>query len=127
MRWIKLLLLFALSTAVWAQNTDEKYRDNKQTQSATVSTSAQTISVPNDVGGVTASFEEKFTGTPATVSVVISGCAIGGTCDTLETYTTVTNSIRHPTVATIYAYFTVVATWTGGTSPTFTCNSIIKQ
>jgi len=45
----------------------------------------------------------------------------GGTCATLETNTSTTaGQIRSPTVSTVYDYFTVTPTWTGGTAPTVT-------
>lgn len=92
--------------------------------SQTTSTSGTVLTIQNN-GGLVPSFEELFTGSPATVSVVIKGCATGGTCDVLETYTTVANSVRSPTVSKIYSYYTVTPSWTGGTSPTFTVNTYI--
>lgn len=73
-------------------------------------------------GGLNATFEEKIAGSPATVSIVIQGCMRGGTCDTLDTYTTVANSNRAPSISKDYDYFTVTPTWTGGTSPSVTVN-----
>lgn len=67
-------------------------------------------------------FEEKIAGAPATVSIPAAGCMRGGTCDTLETYTTVANSNRAPTASKVYDYFTVTPSWTGGTSVVVTVN-----
>lgn len=76
----------------------------------------------NSPGGVHATFEEIISGTPATVSIVIQGCMRGGTCDSLDTYTTVANSNRAPTIAQVYDYFVVTPSWTGGTSPSVKVN-----
>jgi hypothetical protein len=71
---------------------------------------------------VNMTFEEKITGAPATVSVIITGCMRGGTCDTLDTYTTVANANR--AVAGTYDSYQVTATWTGGTAPTVVVNRV---
>lgn len=97
-----------------------------QAITATTSTSATVLPIANDAAGTVASFEYIITGTPTTISVVLKGCAKSNTCDTLETYSTVANSIRKPTMTNPYAYFTVTPTWTGGTSPTFTVNALIS-
>jgi len=67
-------------------------------------------------GSMTATFEEQFAGAPATVSIVIQGCMRGGTCDSLDTYTTVANANRSPALTKVYDYFAVTPSWTGGTS-----------
>jgi hypothetical protein len=79
------------------------------------------------LGGLSATFEEKISGAPATVSIVIQGCMRGTTCDTLETYTTVANANRAPTISKIYDYFTVTPSWTGGTSPSVLVNYSYSQ
>lgn len=77
----------------------------------------------NAPGGMSATFEEKIAGSPATVSIVIQGCMRGGTCDTLDTYTTVANANRPGSPITkLYDYFVVTPSWTGGTSPSVTVN-----
>lgn len=92
--------------------------------SQSITTSGTTITVSSN-GGLAASFEEVITGSPATVSIVVSGCMPTGTCDTLDTYTTVANAIRAPTLSKTYSYFTVQASWTGGTSPAVQINTMI--
>jgi hypothetical protein len=92
---------------------------------AVIAASGGVAPIGNPIGSVTVSFEEIIAGSPATVSIVIAGCKLGLTCDTLETYTTVANSIRHPTISTVYDYFTVTASWTGGTSVSVTVNTTL--
>jgi hypothetical protein len=73
-------------------------------------------------GGLSATFEYRISGAPATVSIVVQGCMRGGTCDTLDTYTTVANANRAPTISKVYDYFTVTPSWTGGASPSVLVN-----
>jgi len=71
------------------------------------------------VAAVLASFDLKINGTaPNAITVTTSGCGLLGGCDTLDTYTTVANSLRKPTISAAYNYFTVAASWTGGNSTT---------
>jgi hypothetical protein len=83
------------------------------------------IQFPNGFGALTASFEELIQGSPDTLSVVINGCKQGGTCDTLDTYTTVTDSIRGPSISKLYDYFTASATWSGGIGVVVTINATL--
>jgi hypothetical protein len=115
MRKLLIGCLVILSSLVFAQNT--KYQNK-----STTSTSGTVMSFSNELGGMTASFEEIITGSPASSSIVIKGCKIGTTCITLETYTGNVTDVRGPAVDKIYDYFTVTPTWTGGTSPTVTVN-----
>lgn len=108
------LLFFALSAL-----------GQKGTDSHTIGASGGTITLGNNYGASTVSFEEIIAGSPATVSVIIQGCKVGGTCDTLDTWTTVANSIRKPTITTVYDTFTITATWTGGTNPSVTVNTTL--
>jgi hypothetical protein len=79
-----------------------------------------TLSIPGNTG----TFEELIAGSPATVSIIIKGCMSGGTCDTLETNTTTTaGQNRTPTIATLYDYFTVTGSWTGGTNVSIKVNA----
>jgi hypothetical protein len=84
--------------------------------SQVISTSGGSINVYGN-GALAGAFEEIIAGSPATVSIVIQGCADGGTC------TTVANSIRSPTIAAPYAYYAITATWTGGTGVKVTVNT----
>lgn len=94
--------------------------------SQTVTTSGTPMIFDNGlVTGPTAmyaTFEEVIAGTPATVSIPIQGCMRGGTCETLDTYTTVANSNRAPTLTKAYDYFAVTPSWTGGTNVSVTVN-----
>ncbi|MGB8887126.1 MAG: SGNH/GDSL hydrolase family protein [Candidatus Korobacteraceae bacterium] len=89
--------------------------------------SGQTITVTNSLGGITGSFELLVSGTPATASIPIKGCKLGGTCDLLTTSTSTSNSIFEPTPATVYDYFTIAPTFTGGSAPTLTVNTTITM
>lgn len=85
-----------------------------------------TGSFSNDVGAMTkVTFSEIILGAPTTVSIVVSGCmrgngAVVAICDVLETNVTNANANRHPAITVLYDYFTVVPTFTGGTTPTLT-------
>ena len=83
--------------------------------SQTISSSGASIVILSN-GGMSTSFEYLIQGSPATVSIVLQGCGQLGTCETLDTYSTVANSIRNPSLSKPYAYFKVTATWTGGTT-----------
>lgn len=93
----------------------------------TVTASASTVTELNNAGAMNVSFEYVITGSPATISIVLSGCKNGGTCEALDTYTTVANAIR-PTSSALskaYDYFTIVPSWTGGTNPAVTINTTL--
>lgn len=90
--------------------------------SQTITTSGNAVTITGN-GGLAAAFELIIAGSPSTVSIVTRGCGDSGTCTTLDTYTTVANSVRSPTVATPYAYYTVTASWTGGTSVSVKVNT----
>ncbi len=95
-------------------------------QHATISTSGTSTTIRNEVGAVTVSFEEIIAGAPATVSIVIAGCESGGTCTTLETNTSTTaGQIRTPTISTVYDYFQITASWTGGTNVSVQVNVVL--
>lgn len=99
-----------------------------QRTTVTINASGTSQSMPNDCGVVSASFEELITGSPATMSVVIAGCMRGNgtlttSCTTLDTSSSTSSTHRKPAIDTVYDFFKVTATWTGGTSPTVTINS----
>lgn len=127
MKFSRILLfaaLFCLGVLGFAPSSQAQVvaRDSK-----TTAASATTLKELNNAGAMFASFEYVFTGSPATVSIVVSGCKNGGTCDSLDTYTTVANAIRpaSSSLSKAYDYFTIVPTWTGGTNPTFTVNTTL--
>src|SRR5690242_18328992 len=79
-----------------------------------------------ELQGNTGTFEELISRSPSTVSIVLTGCMRAGTCDTLETNTSTTSSqIRKPTIPSIYDYFTVTASWTGGTNVSVKVNGTV--
>ena len=90
--------------------------------SQVISASGNSIEVWGN-GALTGGFEEVIAGTPDSVSIVIQGCADGGTCTTLDTYATVANSVRAPAIAAPYAYYKITATWSGGTNVSVTVNT----
>jgi hypothetical protein len=90
--------------------------------SQVISASGNSINVWGN-GALSGAFEEVIAGSPNTVSIVIQGCADGGTCTTLDTYTTVANSVRVPSIVAPYAYYNITATWSGGTGVSVTVNS----
>jgi hypothetical protein len=87
----------------------------------TSSGSSQNLSGPGNGG----TFEELPSGSPTTVSIVIKGCMYGGTCDTLDTNTSTAASNRQPTINSVYDYFTVTASWTGGTNVSVAVNATV--
>lgn len=97
--------------------------------SVTITTSGTSKTIFNDVNGVTSTFYEQVVGTPATLSVVIKGCMSGdNNCadgDTLDTYTTVANSIRKPAISSVYDFYQVTASWTGGSNVSVTVNTTV--
>jgi hypothetical protein len=128
------VLLYLLFAGIFARAQPTGNCSSKPTQQSTRSCAdSQTTAVSGTVltiqnnGGLVPSFEELITGSPATISIVIQGCGPGGTCDTLDTYTTVANSVRAPTVSKFYSYYTVTPSWTGGTSPSVTVNTNITS
>src|ERR1700722_18030883 len=116
---IGLLLFFALCLVPGAQ------AQVRTVDTKIVSSSGITLTELNAAGAMTASFEYVITGSPATVSIVVSGCKEGGTCDSLDTYTSTSNVIRAPSISKAYDSFTIVPSWTGGTSVTVTVNTTL--
>lgn len=94
------------------------------TDKQTIASNGGSITVVSN-GGLFPSFEYLIAGSPSSISVIVQGCGVGGTCETLDTYSTNANAIRNPAVAKPYGYFTVAATWSGGTSVTVTVNTKI--
>jgi hypothetical protein len=87
----------------------------------------QTCTIGNANGAYGASFEEIPSGSPASVSVTIQGCATGGTCDSAaDTNTSTSATIRGVTFTKVYDYFLVTATLSGGTTPKITVNALIS-
>ena len=70
--------------------------------------------------------EESVSGSPSTVNIVAQGCMRGGTCVTVDTNTTVGNLVRTPVLTTVYDYFAVAASWTGGSIVSVTVNATIS-
>ena len=114
---VSLLLSFAPSSSAQA---------TPGPNSQTVTTSGMPMIFDNGLvtgpAAVHVTFEELIAGSPATVSIVTQGCMRGGTCDSLDTYTTVANSNRAPTITKAYDYFAVTPSWTGGTNVSVTVN-----
>lgn len=128
MKKVALLLLIILCSPIagWCigncnplQNNSIRYCTDNQIISVS---GAQIVIYSN--GGLVATFEEIIAGAPTTVSITIQGCGVSGTtCETIDTNTTVANSLRSPAINKTYYTYVVTATWTGGTSPTVTVNT----
>ena len=85
-------------------------------------TSGTAIIVNEYVGGVRATFNYVFTGSPSSGSVVLQGCIGGsnGTCETLDTYSATSSTNRSPTITKPFDTYVITPTWSGGTNVTFT-------
>lgn len=114
------LFLVAISCLSQAQKALPPCDSTSQTISAT----NLTITISNDCRGMTVNNDFKFAGSPASSSIVTSGCTVNS-CSVLETYTGNVTSQHKLTVDTIYLYFKIVATLTGGTSPTVVVTPLI--
>lgn len=90
-------------------------------QSQTTSGLTGTLTFLDQLGTQTGSWEIIVNGAPATVSVTISGCMPSGTCTSLATSSTTSNSIVS-TAGGPYFSYQVAYTLTGGTSPTLQIN-----
>lgn len=95
----------------------------KDSHSDSTTVSGTALKFDNPKAATNLIFEEKIAGVPATISIPIKGCMRGGTCDTLETYTTVADSNRTPTIKAGYDYFLVTPSWTGGTNVSVSVNA----
>lgn len=119
-----LSLLVALSVAAFA--TDEQTRSCPEKITASTAVSGTPINVANDCGGLIGTFGEVITGSPASASIVIAGCVRGGSpCSTLSTSTSTVSATIKPTIDSIYDYFIVTPTWSGGTNVSFTVNATL--
>jgi hypothetical protein len=121
---VKLILALAMMIACFAIESAHSQITQTKQDSNTITVSGGSFRLDNKIGTVTNAFEDVIQGAPSTVSVVIKGCMRGAdalglaaTCDTLDTYNTVANSIRKPTISVAYDYFLITASWTGGSSP----------
>ncbi len=110
-----ILLVLALTFSAHAQSNCNLNTTPVCTDDQTITRSGQTIPIKSNAGLVPA-FEYVINGSPSTISIVIQGCGKLGTCQTLDTYTTVANTLRNPTVTLPYDHYTVTATWTDGTN-----------
>jgi hypothetical protein len=116
------MILFALAVmlapaAMWSQAPSP-------TRDTGTAASGATLTFRNDKGDTQSSFEYLITGGPATASIVLKGCRIGGTCDTVETSTATASAIHNYNGPNQYDYFTVAPTFTGGTAPAVTVNRL---
>ena len=114
-----------LACSLCAQDSNNPKRDSPAFSAVA---SGATLTIDNWRGDGNQSFEYIINGAPATSSIVLSGCMRGGTCETIETYAVVANSIRNYSGPKVYDTFTVVPTFTGGTNPSLTVNrTAVKQ
>jgi hypothetical protein len=104
-------LICALPLAAQTGNCNQQV-SRTCTDSQTITTSGASITIQNN-GGLVPSFEEIIVGSPSTISIIIKGCGLSSTCDILDTYTTLSNTLRAPVISKVYNYYTVTASWTG--------------
>jgi len=92
-----------------------------ETDQQTLTVSGNTLTFIDTLGTQTEQWELKPTGTPATLSVTISGCMRGGTCSQVGSSSATTASVLQTTGGP-YDTYQVTGTWTGGSSPTLVVN-----
>jgi hypothetical protein len=119
-----LALTIALPIAAHAQTSCGAQSARSCQNVQTITTSGSSITIQNNAGLVP-TFEYTWTGSPSGITVTLQGCGLAGTCETLDTYSSSTNSLRAPTVSKVYATYTVTATWTG--TATLTVSTIITS
>jgi len=112
MRVAAFTLAILLANMAQAQSPIER-----QTQTGA---SGSTLTFNNSIGSGLMKLEYKISGSPATASIVLKGCMRGGTCDTLQTDTTTTDTMR--LVSGLWDYMTIEPTFTGGSSPSVRVN-----
>lgn len=103
-----LFCVVALAIALPAQQ--------QQFQTQQLVNPGDSITVVNNIGATIGSFGYRIDGSPqpTSITLTIQGCTAAASCSTLDTYTTVMNTTRNPTIGSTYAYFTVAGTWAGG-------------
>jgi hypothetical protein len=121
------MLFVSLSLACFAQGPKQNEITCPQKTTAFTASSGVPLTIPNDCGGVLAGFAYTITGSPASMSVVLTGTITGAPAVTLNTYTGTTSTVVTPSFTTPYDYFAVTATWTGGTNVVFTVKGIASS
>jgi hypothetical protein len=125
MRFLAVLsLLFCLCLALPAQNAPSFA--NSQTIRA--SGSSITVTPPNwATTAAYAAFQENVFGSPASITIIITGCTYGGgSCTQADSHTSSGSSVTSRSLTSpTYAYYKVSATWTGGVNVFVTVNSLI--
>ena len=126
-----LLCLMLLGCSVWASATTVYCTSPANSQAPIcplVTTSATVVSVSNLPLTFNATFEEVFTGSPASVTVTIVGVNKGGTqSGTLDSNTSTSSAVRYVNSTTVvYTSYLVTASWTGGTNVTFQLNPVLS-
>lgn len=121
-------LLCICAPLVWADSVCNRTSAAGCQNSQVISTSGGTVTINNAVAGRAATFSEAVAGSPATVSIVVQGCMYGAVCDSaLDTNTTVGSSNRPVNSTTVYDYYLITASWTGGSNVSVTINSTISM
>jgi len=81
-----------------------------------------TYQLNNRIGALNLTFEYVMSGSPGSVVMTIQGCMRGGTCDTLDTYTGTSSTVRK--ITGLYDNYQITSTTlSGGTSPTVQMNA----
>lgn len=119
-----LMALWALSIAPAPAFGQSAY--TKGVDSVKFSAQGQSYTIQNMIGALNLTFEYLVSGSPASLTMTIQGCMRGGTCATLDTYSSTSSAIR--TVNGLYDnYVIAVTTLSGGSSPTVQMNTIFSS
>lgn len=88
-----------------------------QSNSQVINFSGGTITIQNGISSTYLSLTYTWYGQPISPTVIVQGCTGAGACTTIDTYTSSLNTQRlFSSLGTTYAYFTVQASWTGGSN-----------
>lgn len=92
----------------------------KAVDAKTISVSGTVFTHVNTIAELNVNAEYVITGSPTITSIILQGCMRGGTCTTLNTYTSSSNTTV--SASGLFDTYTVTPIWTGGSSPTVTIN-----
>ena len=99
-----------------------------QYQSQQINVSGSVITITNSIQSTSLTLVYTIQGGPSTVSIAVQGCTAAASCTLLDTYTSAFNATRPlQSLSTAYSYFTVSATWIGGTNVSVTVGSFLKS
>ncbi len=96
---------------------------NIERETFTVTSSGSTVQLNNLIGITAFSLEVIPSGSPSTLTVNTSGCMRGGTCDVLDTYTTVANAVRQ--IQGNYDNYQIAVSWSAGSNVNVKLNALV--